>query len=259
MRSRRLIVTCVTVLLLVSLAFNSAAATPTNADAKKRLAYCGSFPNGASLTVVGTTRLIISIPKDLYPKINLTVISHGATAAPLPNLGAYGHSFTRDSKPDCWSYFLDFELTPGNKSHVGRVNIGSKSAFKTVPNYLIHFKVVDQPPSATQQLPGNGTVLGHVVLGPICPVEKIPPDPACAPRPYKTSIDVWNLKTGSSYQRVATNSSGSFKLSLKAGIYGLNVAPPVNGSPYPRCTQVNVSVVAKKTQSVTINCDTGIR
>lgn len=260
MRSRRLIVTFVTVFLLGTLSLNAAAAsTPTNADAKRRLAYCGSIPNGSTLTVVATTRLFIFLPKDIYPNLKLDVTSRGATAGAISNAGADGYAQSRDAKPDCWSHYFEFDLSNKGKSRIGRVDISSKSAFKTVPNYLIHFKVVIDPPSATKRLPGNGTVIGHVVLGPVCPVEKIPPDPACAPKPFKSFINVWNLMTGSSYHGVYTDSKGSFILSLSPGNYGLKVETPVPGPSYPRCTQVNVLVVANKTRSVTISCDTGIR
>lgn len=248
-----------TSILVFSGSFAASGTTPTNADVRKRFATCGSFSNGSTLTVMETTRLIISLPKDLYPEIKLTVISRGAIAAPLPNLGAYGYAQSRHSRPDCWSYFLDFERTQNNKTRIGTVDIGSKSAYKSVSNYLIHFKVVVDQPSATKQLAGNGTVLGHVILGPVCPVEHIPPDPACAPRPYKTKLNVWSTLTGINYQSVATDTSGSFKLSLAPGAYSLAVTQPANGSPYPRCTQVNISVVAKKAQNITVNCDTGIR
>jgi hypothetical protein len=139
------------------------------------------------------------------------------------------------------------------------VTIGSNSGFKGVSNYLLHFTVVRDPPSATKQLAGNGTIIGHVILGPICPVERIPPDPACAPRPYKSTINVWSTWTGSSYQPVKTDANGLFKLSLPPGAYSLAVSRPSGGSIFPRCTDLKISVGAKKTQNVTVNCDTGIR
>ena len=44
-----------------------------------------------------------------------------------------------------------------------------------------------------------------------------------------------------------------------AGSYALQVTQAMKGSLYPRCTPVKIFVVAKRTQNVTINCDTGIR
>lgn len=235
------------------------AAIGTNSELKNRLVACGSIPNGASLTVVETTRVFINLPKDFYPNIKLNVISHGATAASVSNGGAYGYAIGAQGRPNCWSYYLDFELTPNNKTQSGTVDIGSKSAFKNVSNYLIHFKVVVNPPDATKQVPGNGSVRGQVLLGPVCPVEHNPPDPACAPKPYKTTIDVWSTLTGSPYKRVATNASGIFNLSLAPGSYGLRVSQATSGSPYPRCGEVAIVVAAKRSQDVTVNCDTGIR
>ena len=237
----------------------AAVSTHSNTDLNKRLAACGSIPNGSSLTVVETTRLFLFLPKDYYPNIKLSMNSHGAFAGSVSNAGAYGYAQSRDAKPGCWSYYLDFELTPNNKTRSGTVDIGSKSAFKTVSNYLIHFKVAIDPPDATKQVAGNGNVRGQVLLGPVCPVERIPPDPACAPKPYKTTIDIWSMLTGSSYKPVSTNTAGVFNLSLVPGPYVLQVAQATNGSPYPRCTEVKFSVAAKKTLKVIVNCDTGIR
>lgn len=260
MRNRFLIATFTATFLLTFSGLNVATGSvPTNSDAKKRLAYCGSIPNGASLTVVATTRMFLYLPKDIYPHLILNTNSFGATAGPISNAGLDGYAQSQKAKPGCWSHYFEFDLTPANKSQVGKVDISSKSAFKNVSNYLIHFRVVVNPPSATKQLPGNGTVIGHVVLGPVCPVEHIPPDPACAPRPYKTSIYVWSLTTGSTYQRVNTDTSGSFKLSLIPGNYSIAVTSPANGSVYPRCTPIDVTVQAKTVQNVSINCDTGIR
>lgn len=136
---------------------------------------------------------------------------------------------------------------------------GSTSFNTTVSNYLIHFKVAKDQPNATKHVAGNGNVRGRVILGPVCPVERIPPDPACAPKAYKTTINIWSRLTGKSYKPVSTNAAGVFKLSLVPGRYVLRVAQAKNGSPYPRCTEVKFSVTAKNTLKVTVNCDTGIR
>jgi hypothetical protein len=237
----------------------AAGATGTNSELKQRLLACGSIPNGSSLKVVQTTRLFINLPRDYYPNIKLIETSCGAIVTSISNGGAYGHAIGTQGKPNCWSYYLDFELTPHNKAHSGTVNIGSKSAYKAVSNYLIHFNVVASPPDATKLAPGNGSVRGLVLLGPVYPVEHNPPDPACSPRPFKTSINIWSTLTGSTYKPVVTDASGIFKLSLASGSYGLKVSPSANGSPYPRCDELAIVVVARRSQNVTVNCDTGIR
>lgn len=114
-------------------------------------------------------------------------------------------------------------------------------------------------PDATKWRAGNGGVSGVVLLSPICPVEHLPPDPACAPRPYKTSLYIRSKVNGTVYRPVPTNVKGAFNLSLTPGSYLLRVAKSRNGSIYPRCSDLIVIVVGKKTLHVTMNCDTGIR
>src|SRR5271169_551088 len=60
----------------------------------------------------------------------------------------------------------------------------------------------------------EGTVEGSVMLGPTCPVERIPPDPACAPRPYQTRITVYQ-KNGTTVAAMgAPGENGFYKIVL---------------------------------------------
>ncbi len=121
---------------------------------------------------------------------------------------------------------------------------------------------VPQAASSTSTIVGSGTagnagtVRGTVVLGPTCPVERIPPDPACAPRPYQTSIAILRSRGSGPLATIQTDSSGAFSVSLAAGIY---VFHPQGGAVYPRCTDQIATVAPGKTTNVTISCDTGIR
>ena len=104
---------------------------------------------------------------------------------------------------------------------------------------------------------GYGKVHGQVLLGPICPVERIPPDPACAPKPYQTKIQIFAAKvTAHPYKVVLTDASGKFNFSIKPGSYGLHAR---GGSLYPRCADLRIKVLAGKTLNVKMACDTGIR
>lgn len=65
---------------------------------------------------------------------------------------------------------------------------------------------------------GEGIIQGSVVLGPTCPVERIPPDPACAPKPYATKVDIYRqVGSATPYKTVATNASGTFNVALDPG------------------------------------------
>lgn len=102
----------------------------------------------------------------------------------------------------------------------------------------------------------QGAVHGEVLVGPICPVEHIPPLPQCAPRPYQGAVLVFPAAGGASVATLATNASGTFSASLPAGNYLLRVATE---SVFPRCEDTAANVVAGQDLSVTISCDTGIR
>jgi hypothetical protein len=81
--------------------------------------------------------------------------------------------------------------------------------------------------------PANGTA-DHVTLrasltaGPVCPVERDPPDPACAPRPVaNVEIAVYDV-SGVVVARAISGEDGVATLQLPAGAYYV-VAPPVQG------------------------------
>lgn len=104
---------------------------------------------------------------------------------------------------------------------------------------------------------GYGRVHGQVLLGPICPVERIPPDPACAPKPYKTKIQIFAGKvTAHPYKTVLTDAAGTFNFSVKPGAYVLHAK---GGSLYPRCADLRIKVLAGRKLNVKMACDTGIR
>ncbi|OIQ78128.1 hypothetical protein GALL_401710 [mine drainage metagenome] len=227
----------------------------TKVDLPARLAACASIPNGRSIIVVATTRMFINLPKEIYPNLKLKITRHGATAGDISNAGAPGYAFGARGKPDCWSHYLDFELVPSSKSTSGRVDIGSKSGISGVADYLIHVKVVRNPSDAKAST--KGVVNGRVLLGPTCPVERIPPDPACAPKPYKTVVAVFRSASPTkTYLTVPTDAAGRFKASLSAGWYLLRAK---GGSPLPHCAETKIKVLAGRSANAVVTCDTGIR
>lgn len=105
-------------------------------------------------------------------------------------------------------------------------------------------------------IPYDSGVRGTVLLGPTCPVERIPPDPACAEKPYATAIVVYRVGSQSVFVMGNSDTNGMFKFSLPPGSYTLEAK---NGKVFPRCAQVSVDVPASGYASTAISCDTGIR
>lgn len=105
-------------------------------------------------------------------------------------------------------------------------------------------------------LPYNSGVQGTVSLGPTCPVERVPPDPSCADKPYAAAVVVYRVNSQSVFLMGNSNADGAFKFSLPPGSYTLKA---ISGNVFPRCTPVNVEVPASGYASIAISCDTGIR
>ncbi len=112
-------------------------------------------------------------------------------------------------------------------------------------------------PSTGTIVPTGSGVHGTVMLGPTCPVERIPPDPACADKPYATTVSAFRVSDPS--HAVATtqsNQSGAFSLKLSPGTYTLSAG---GSGILPRCDHPQVTVPANAYATASISCDTGIR
>jgi len=107
--------------------------------------------------------------------------------------------------------------------------------------------------------PGTVTtgVRGLVTAGPVCPVEGVPPDPACAPRPVAGAVLIVRGEDGTEAGRAETDERGFFELVLDPGSYILE-PQPVEGlmgtaAPAPFTVEDGVST------PLAVEYDTGIR
>jgi len=108
---------------------------------------------------------------------------------------------------------------------------------------------------AKKDLMSTSTIKGTVTLSPICPVERMPPEPQCAPKPYQTKIEVLTSLGGKLVKSIQTGSDGGFTLTLPFGNYTIQAG---GGTIHPSCSPVAVRLETS-TVSVDISCDTGIR
>lgn len=106
---------------------------------------------------------------------------------------------------------------------------------------------------------GTGIVTGYVHLGPTCPVEKFPPDPSCADKPYvNAKVEFLPKSGGVPAKSIFTDGAGKFEIKLEAGVYTAVIYQKTTLS-LPSCTAAEVTVKADQVVSVDIPCDTGIR
>ena len=99
---------------------------------------------------------------------------------------------------------------------------------------------------------------GVVFVGSTCPVERNPPDPACADMPAATNV--WVSRKSAPQKIIATVSSGVdgvFKVPLPLGEYIVQTGS--SAVPFPRCGDVSAAVGRVGYTNIVVNCDSGIR
>jgi hypothetical protein len=104
---------------------------------------------------------------------------------------------------------------------------------------------------------GEAPIDVALVAGPTCPVERVPPDPACAPFPVAGAEVVVRDATGREVTRLLTNADGHAHTSLPTGTYVFapGAVEGLLGTPAP----VAGSVLGPGGVRLTLDYDTGIR
>ena len=103
---------------------------------------------------------------------------------------------------------------------------------------------------------GPTGVVGKVTVGPSCPVERVPADPACKDSPLAANIVVFRASSGYVAAKGRSDPGGNFTFSLPQGSYTIQTG---DGARLPRCPSTNITVAATGYTSTTISCDSGIR
>lgn len=107
----------------------------------------------------------------------------------------------------------------------------------------------------------SGYLAGTISIGPICPVERIPPDPGCLPtaETYKAyPVSVYSFDGDDKITQLSPSLNGSFSCELPAGKYIVileNANSKIGGSNLP----ASISVKLRDTTRLNISIDTGIR
>jgi hypothetical protein len=105
----------------------------------------------------------------------------------------------------------------------------------------------------------NGTIKGTISIGPICPVERDPPDPGCLPTPetYKAYPVYIRPLNGSGKTLISPAADGSFTMDLAPGRYYLTLEKEhsIGSSNLP----MEVIVNPGQEIDISIQIDTGIR
>jgi hypothetical protein len=99
-----------------------------------------------------------------------------------------------------------------------------------------------------------------VRFSPVCPVERVPPDPQCAPRGGAARITLVRADGAVAASGDAAAADGAFSFPVAPGTYAVQAAAAAP-SPGRGCQAdpSTVTVPARAYVTVTVSCDTGIR
>lgn len=109
---------------------------------------------------------------------------------------------------------------------------------------------------------GSGVLKGKISIGPICPVQKDPPDPGCLPtkETYKAwATAVWTMNKKTKIAKLNPSLDGNCQLGLPSGNYIIDIEVSrtngVGGSNLP----ATISITNLNATTFNIDIDTGIR
>jgi len=110
------------------------------------------------------------------------------------------------------------------------------------------------PEATTTRRTGIG---GNATAGPVCPVVRNPPDPACAPRPVAGAVLLIRDASGAEVARTRTAADGTFFVALAPGGYVVEpqAVTGLMGTAGSQSVTVNDGVASR----IQLDYDTGIR
>jgi len=136
-----------------------------------------------------------------------------------------------------------------------------KDCLKAIFGFIFLTGLILMSACDKEKVLNSGWLEGTISIGPICPVEKIPPDPACMPtaETYKAyPVNVYTLNGKVIIARLNPSLDGSFSTELPPGNYQV-VLETANKYPGGSNLPAEVSIVSQEKTMLSISIDTGIR
>jgi hypothetical protein len=106
---------------------------------------------------------------------------------------------------------------------------------------------------------GGPWLVGVATAGPVCPVERIPPDPACAPRPVVGATIAVLDPGGREMASAITGADGTYRVAVPAGSVRVEAAPVTGLMRMPAPIDAVVPAGPGAWLRVDLAYDTGIR
>jgi len=126
-------------------------------------------------------------------------------------------------------------------------------------NLLLYIVLLNWSCDQQTQIFEEGLLEGKVTIGPLCPVENVPPDPACQPtqETYNSwPIVVWTSDKKTKVARIEPELNGNYLIDLPEGSYLVDLDKQhMFGKNLP----ATIVIEPNETSLLNIDIDTGIR
>jgi hypothetical protein len=133
---------------------------------------------------------------------------------------------------------------------------------KYLPLLIIFVLATSSCGDISEDVTGAGVLKGKISIGPLCPVERIPPDPACLPtaETYKAwATAIFSTKEKTKIATLDPNLDGTFEIKLTVGDYTVDYNVVQGNGIGKSNLPAAISIKDKDTTIFNINIDTGIR
>ena len=135
-------------------------------------------------------------------------------------------------------------------------------SLKYLPLLIIYILATSSCGDIRENVTGAGVLKGKISIGPLCPVERIPPDPACLPTAETYKAWATAIFSANGKAKIATldpNLDGTFEIELPAGDYIIDYNVVRGFGVGKSNLPATISITDKDTTIFNINIDTGIR
>jgi hypothetical protein len=147
----------------------------------------------------------------------------------------------------------------GSTADIRLGTVNNKNATWNGFVFALQNATTDNVTIVVSAMPVTGELRGTILVGPTCPVERIPPDPNCADKPFQNAkVVLKNKVSGAIAQQLLSDSVGNFSAVLSPGTYTIDTSS-ASGNLLPRCETKDVTVSAGTITNTDISCDSGIR
>jgi len=113
---------------------------------------------------------------------------------------------------------------------------------------------------AQNKISDKGYLEGKITIGPLCPVERIPPDPGC--QPTQETYNAWPIAVYMSNSKIidiTPNLDGTYKVELSPGDYIVKLENQQASGIGRNNLPATVTIRPNATTILDISIDTGIR